>query len=138
MNESVPDIVIAQRIRNNLIQYFELASSEHDLLEYQRNAPIAQVLVELVEQLEDSFVFEHVKDGWYKEPTYTQEEINAVLNFKEIWKMLIDMPDYVDSIGNFLSSNYWPPFQKEAEKTLKVFMKRGYLSEDEPEPELNK
>ena len=136
MNETVPDIVIAQRIRNNLIQYFELASSEHELLEYQRNVPIAQVLVELVEQLDDSFVFEHVKDGWYKEPTYTQEEINAVLNFKEIWEMLIDLPDYADSIGNLLSSNYWPPFQKEAERTLKVFMKRGYLSEDEPE--LNK
>ena len=86
MNEIVPDIVIAQRIRNYLIQYFELASSEHELLEYQRNVPIAQVLVELVEQLEDSFVFEHVKDGWYKEPTYTQEEINAVLNLKKYGK----------------------------------------------------
>jgi hypothetical protein len=133
MNGPVPDIVIDQRIRNNLIQYFELASSEHNLLEYQRNVPIAQALVELVEQLEDSFDFEHVKDGWYKAPTYTQEEIDAVLNFKEIWEMLIGMPEYVDSIGNFLSSNYWPPFQKGAERTLKVFMKRGYLSADEPE-----
>lgn len=53
--------------------------------------------------------------------------------FHEIWEMLIDLPEYVDSIGNFLSSNYWPPFKREAQKTLKVLMKRGYLSDKKPE-----
>jgi len=136
MEEKIPDIVIEQRVRNGLIQYFELASSEELLLKYQRDAPIAQVLVELVEQFEDWFQVEHIKDGWYKEPTYTQEEIDAILRFREIWEMLLNLPDYVDSIGNFLSSNYWPPFQKEAQKTLNILMLRGYLSDEEPE--LNK
>ena len=60
MEEKVPDIVIDQRARNGLIQYFELASSEELLLKYQRDAPIAQVLVELVEQFEDWFKIEHI------------------------------------------------------------------------------
>ena len=134
MEEKIPDIVIAQRIRNGLIQYFELASSENELLKYQREAPIAQVLVELVEQFEDWFQVEHIKDGWYKEPTYTQKEIDAILRFHEIWEMLIDLPDYVDTIGNFLSTNYWPPFQRQAQETLNILMKRGYLSDEKPEP----
>ena len=136
MEENIPDIVIEQRVRNGLIQYFELASSEELLLKYQREAPIAQVLVELVEQFEDWFQVEHIKDGWYKVPTYTQEEIDAILRFREIWEMLLNLPDYVDSIGNFLSSNYWPPFQKEAQKALNILMKRGYFSDEKPE--LNK
>ena len=136
MEEKVSDIVIDQRVRNGLIQYFELASSEELLLKYQRDVPIAQVLVELVEQFEDWFKLEHIKDGWYKEPTYTKEEIASILRFSEIWEMLLDLPEYVDSIGNFLSSKYWPPFQKEAKQTLEVLMKRGYLSDEKEE--LNK
>ena len=136
MKENDADNVNRQQIRNGLIQYFELASNEEALLKYQRDVPIAQVLIELVEQFEDWFQVEHIKDGWYKEPTYTQEEIEAILRFHEIWEMLIQVPEYVDSIGNFISSNYWPPFQKEAQKTLNILMKRGYLSDDKPE--LNK
>jgi len=134
MEEKTSDFVIAQRMRNGLIQYFELASSEHELLKYQRDVPIAQVLNELVNQFEEWFHVEHIKDGWYKEPTYTQKEIDAILRFHEIWEMLIELPEYVDSIGNFLSTNYWPPFQNEAKAALTVLMKRGYLSNETPEP----
>lgn len=128
----MPEIVVEQRMRNHLIRYLEMASDEVELLDYQRNAPIANVLGELINQFEDYFDIEHIGD-WYGEPVYAKEEIQACLRFHKIWDMVDFLPDNIESIGEFLASEYWPPFRDEAKKALLVFRKRGFFSDEEPE-----
>ena len=43
MDEGVPEMVLNQRVRNWIMEYFELASSRDNLLEYQREVPYVSV-----------------------------------------------------------------------------------------------
>lgn len=127
------EIVIEQRMRNHLICYFELASDTEALLTYQEDAPIADVLSELINQLEDFFDINGLERGWYPEPVYSREEIDACKRFHEIWYMLDLLPEQIATIQDFLSSNYWPPFRDEAKRALSVFRKRGFFSDEKAE-----
>ena len=135
--EKDSDIVISQRIRNHLIAHLELACSEEMLLEYQKNVPIAQVPIELIEKWADSFDMDCYVKGWYTSPTYTEEELQSALAFEAMINHACkNMPEITYDINEIFKMSWWPLFKKQAKVTLSVFMKRGRLS-DEVE-ELNK
>ena len=53
--ESTPSPqLLRQRIRNNIIEYLELAASVDEKRAYERNVPITQVPDEVINQWEDS------------------------------------------------------------------------------------
>lgn len=45
--------LVEQRVRNRIIEYLELAASFKEQLAYERNAPIANVAHEVINQWED-------------------------------------------------------------------------------------
>ena len=60
--------LVHQRIRNRLIEYFELLSSEADLLDYEASVPI-NLFAEIINQWED----------WLAEPTnYAQITVTVL------------------------------------------------------------
>ena len=135
--EENSDIIEIQRTRDNLIEYLEYARSEEKLLEYQRNVPIAQVTVELIEMWVDSFDMDGYLKGWYSYPTYTSDELQSALAFNSMIDYANEhLPSKTDDINNVFKMAWWPIFKEQANKTLLVFMKRGRLLNETEE--LNK
>lgn len=134
MNKDVSKIVVSQRIRNRIIEYFDLASSKERLFEYQDNVKFVNILNELANQWEDWFSFEGYKKGWYVEPIYTKEESAALLSYHKLWDIVFDeLPAEIQTIEQFVNSSWWPRVQGKAESGLAIFMKRGYFNEEKPE-----
>ena len=101
------DIVISQRIRNHLIAHLELACSEETLLEYQNNAPIAQVPIELIEQWADLFDMDGYIKGWYTSPTYTEEELQSALAFEAMINFACNnMPEITYDINEIFKMSW--------------------------------
>ncbi len=134
MNKDVPEIVVSQRIRNRIMEYFDLASSKEALFEYQDNVKSVNILNELANQWEDWFSIEGFKKGWYVEPTYTKEECDALLSYHKLWDRVFDeLPAEIETIEQFVNSNWWTRVQEKSKSGLAIFMKRGYFNEEEPE-----
>jgi hypothetical protein len=134
MNKEVSEIVVSQRIRNRIMEYFELASSKEGLLEYQDKIKSVNILSELANQWEDWFSIEGFKKSQYVEPIYTKEECNALLLYHETWNKVFDeIPTEIETIEQFVNSSWWSIVQGKAKSGLAVFMKRGYFNEEEPE-----
>jgi hypothetical protein len=81
--------VVDQRIRNRLIEYFELAASYDEQLAYEKAAPIVNVPYEVINQWED----------WVREPTHTSvndpsvfslSELQAIEEFRPVWEAAAD------------------------------------------------
>ncbi len=129
--DKVSKVVIEQRVRNRIIEYFKLASSEENLLQYQNNVPIAQVPSELIEEWSTYFDIEMYNAGGYLSPTYNDEELQAILAFESMHNYACEnMPDLTYDINEVFKMTWWPKFKEQAKKTLVIFMKRGKLSED--------
>lgn len=130
IKNETPARLLQQRQRNHLIRYFQLACDEVALLDYQRIVPRADVLAELICQFSDDFDNGRLAEGCYIQPVYSENEVKALVRFEEIWGLLELLPDHIESIGDFLSSHYWPPFMAEASRVLNVFRKRGFFSDE--------
>jgi hypothetical protein len=81
-------------------------------------------------QFSDEFDDSRLADGCYTQPVYSEDEVKALVRFEQIWGLLGLLPGHIESIGDFLSSHYWPPFKDEASKALDVFMVRGFFSDE--------
>ncbi|WP_163543488.1 hypothetical protein [Occultella kanbiaonis] len=103
--------VVEQRIRNRLIEYFELASSFTAQLRYEAAAPIVHVPYEIINQWEDWTLG---LDLWLDEAqVYTAEEKEALRRFQVVWDRAAE------------------ELRQEAELALAVFARRGRLPEDQ-------
>ena len=132
MSSNIPQKIVSQRIRNRNIEYFELASDENELIEYQKKVPYINVLTEFINQWEDFFCIDGVSKGWYVNPTYTDEEVATLISFHKVWdRIFSELPESIDNIQDYLSSKWWPPIKESASRSLAIFLKRGKLSEDE-------
>lgn len=130
----ISNIVILQRLRNNIISYLDKCTEEKQL-EYQKNVPIADVPSELMEQWSDEFDIDGYIQGWYTRPTYTDEELQSALVFEAIICFACEnMPDEKGDINEVFKILWWPVLKEQAKTTLDVFMKRGRLSDDLEEP----
>jgi hypothetical protein len=131
MNKEISQTVVDQRVRNRIIEYFELVSDKNKLLEYQNNVDFVNVLSELVNQWEDWFSIDGYKNGWYDIPIYTKEERKALLSYHCLWSTVVhEMPNNIQTINHFLCSDWWLKIQKKAKSCLIIFMDRGFLDED--------
>jgi hypothetical protein len=120
------------RIRSNIIDYLESASSPVEQLDYERRVPIAQVPNEIINQWEDC-----VPDAdfeWYSEPEYSADEQSAIKRFHAIWDIVADetpdpMPHTVEAL---IGTPVWQRLIDGAEDALKVFKRRGRINEAIP------
>src|SRR3954465_14083419 len=82
--EDVPSRVIEQRVRNRVIEYLELAGSFQQQEEYERNAPIAHVPSEVINQWEDWVHQDQRRDSSLS--VYDKAEIEAMGQFQAAWE----------------------------------------------------
>jgi hypothetical protein len=127
--ESVSRVVLAQRIRNRIIEYLETASSYEEQLAYQANAPIAHVGAEMINQWED-WVHEH-SQAVFTDPIFSQAEQQAIKDFNGVWdKVADDVPEPLPELSVLIETEPWRRLQEAALSALEVFQRRGKFDEE--------
>jgi hypothetical protein len=122
--------VVAQRVRNRVIEYLELASSFEEQQEYERNAPIAHIPYEVINQWEDWVHMDPREDPDLSD-VYGRAEVEAMGQFHAAW----------DEAASAVSHNYpplsevqalpeWGRLRDAAGSALSVFLRRGKMPED--------
>jgi hypothetical protein len=127
--EEVSRIVIAQRIRNRIIEYLEVASSFEEQLEYQAAAPIAHVAAEMINQWED-WVHDP-NDAFFAEPVFSPAEQDAIKAFNGVWdRVADDTPNPLPELSVLMGTEPWQRLQEAAASALEVFQRRGKFDEE--------
>lgn len=133
MVRSISPRELKLRIRNNIIDYLELASSPDQQREFERRVPIAHIPNEMINLWED-----HVPDAdfdWYSEPEFSLAEQSAIERFHGIWNSVADeTPDVMpDTIETLIGTPVWQRLIDGATDALRIFQKRGRIDDASPE-----
>lgn len=122
--------MIEQRVRNRIIEYFELASSFAAQREYELAAPIAHVPYEVINQWED-WVPHDPRTVREFSDVYTAEEVEALKRFHVVWEETTKaVPDDYPSLRAVQAMPAWEELRREAESAQTIFARRGKLPED--------
>jgi hypothetical protein len=128
MTDDVSKMVVEQRIRNRLMDYFEIASSFAKQLNYQAKVPFVHVPNEMINQWEDWIRRDHL-DDWYTEPVFSIPEQAAIRRYDAIWSNVADvMPDL--PLSELIKTQTWEKLRSAAEEALKVFEVRGRFDDE--------
>jgi len=112
--ERPSDRVIEQRVRNRLIEYFELASSFAAQQEYERDAPIAHVPYEVIEQRADWLP--HLDLYLADSGAYTAAEVEAIRQFQVVWEATTNaISDDYPTLAQVQALPAWEELRQEAE-----------------------
>jgi len=123
--------IVAQRVRNRIIEYLELAASFEDQITYQRNAPNISVPNEVINQWEDWNSTDPREHWTSPEGVYTPEEVEAVQSFHTTWEHVADgTPDPLPELEATQRLAEWDELRRAARSALDVFAYRGPLPED--------
>ncbi len=125
--------LVEQRLRNRQIEYFEMASREVELLDYEASVPV-NIFAELLNQWDDYLPYPRriPKKSWFSRVVYSEEEIEEILRFHAVWEDVSkSTPNGIDRIPDFLEMPEWQQLKSAAQSALTVFSKRGRLSEDD-------
>lgn len=118
------DLVVNNRIRNQIIEYLELASSFDEQAEYQLAVPHINVPNEIINQWED-----WVTEDWRRnvtEPVFSKEEVMAVGKFYLAWDAVAAAtPNPLPPLEVLWTSSEWQLLATSAEEALIVFQARG-------------
>ena len=130
-NKPISEILLEQRVRNNIIEHFELASSEEKLIEYQNNVPIAVAPNELIAGWYDEFWISEYNKGGYNYPVFTEEERKTLLTYNTLMDEINkEIPNDIWDINDVFKLPFWKKLKNESEIALSIFMKRGLFSDD--------
>lgn len=122
-------MVLAQRIRNRIIEYLEIASSYEEQREYERSVPIANVPSEMICQWAD-WVEDKRLDS-FTEPVFSSSEQVAVGEFHAIWHSVAnDTAKTMPPLSDLIGTEPWERLRRGAELALKTFEKRGKFNEE--------
>ena len=126
--------VIEQRIRNRIIEYFELASSFAAQREYEQSVPIAHVPYEVINQLEDWVPKDPGALTWHPE-VFTDEEVLTLREFYVVWDETAKaVPRDYPSLHDVQAMPAWDQLRQVAETAVAIFARRGKLPEDHEAP----
>lgn len=121
--------LVEQRIRNRIIEYLRVASSFEEQREYQRNAPIAHVPNEMINQWEDWVPVD--PRGREQSDVYSNAEMAALGDFHAVWNdVATRTPNPLPRIDETLALPEWEELRRAAASALAVFEERGTFSED--------
>jgi len=128
-NEEISQVLLAQRIRNRIIEYLELASSFEGQLAYQAKAPIAHVAAEVINQWEDSV--HDPNDVFFANPVFSKAEQEAIRTFHGIWDRVAgDTPNPLPELSILMEGEPWQRLQEAAVSAMEIFQRRGKFDEE--------
>ena len=123
------DLIIERRVRNRLIEYFELASSFTAQREYEAAAPAVHIPHEVIEQWDDWT--HHLDLVLLSSTVYSTEEKASIWRFRSVWEATVAaLPDDYSSLSDTQAMPQWEVLRREAASALQVFSKRGRMSEE--------
>lgn len=128
------DRLVAQRIRNRIIEYLELAASYAAQEEYQRVAPI-NVPNEVINQWED-WVPTDPRTDTRPLDSLSAEELDALRRFQPVWEVAANaLEDHFPVLDEVQGLEEWDQLRREAGRALTVFAQRGRLPDDHEVPD---
>lgn len=126
--------VVSQRIRNRIIEYFDLVASYEAQVEYEQRVPFVNIPYEVINQWEDSVPplpnapVDHLD-------VFSAEELREIDLFRSVWDAAADAigKDF-PSLAFVQSLPEWNRLRERAMTAGSVFQKRGLLPEDREVP----
>ena len=120
--------LVAQRIRNRVIEYLELAASMQAQREYQRSAPSVCVPHEVINQWQDWVP----QDPRTARPlaVYDQREVRALRQVQAAWEAAADALPEHPTLDDAQHLTQWAHLAVVAGEALAVFAVRGRLPEE--------
>ena len=120
-NSNPSEQLILQRVRNRIIEYFDLVSDAEAREQFGAN-----YIINDWESWQDSEL-----ESVYPDPIFTVAERNAMAAFDLTWQLAVrvtsgDMP----SISSLRTTSYWQELTASASSAFSLFMQRGKLPED--------
>jgi hypothetical protein len=126
--------VVEQRIRNRVLEYFDLAASFERQREYEQAAPIAHVPYEVINQWGDNFPRGLQRD-LERSSVYSADEIAALRHFEKVLGSTCRaVPDDYPTLAEVQALPAWEELRQAAESAHNVFARRGKMPEDEEAP----
>lgn len=130
MSNEVPPLLVEQRIRNRMIEYWEWISTTEGQHAYQDAVPYVSVPNEVINQWEDWQVFPS-PEGHYLPPVYTPEEATLIDKYHQVWTEVADStPQLMPSLIELRDNEHWLRLMAAAQEAFGVFMRRGKLDEE--------
>jgi len=127
--------VVDQRIRNRVIEYFEVAASFEAQRKCERDIPIVHVPYEVISEWKD-WVWKDPRQDSDLPGIYTQEEFQALCDYQVVWEVATKaVPDDFPSLAQVQALPDWGKLRSTAESALAVFGRRGKMPEDNEVPE---
>jgi hypothetical protein len=121
-------LVVEQRIRNRLIEYFEWASSFGEQRAYQDVAPVP-VAGEVFEQWDDWTPEPVTADSFG--PVCSRDEVEAMLSYDSVHaRAIVETPHVWEPLETFQTLPIWEELRQAAADALTVFRRRGTFPED--------
>ena len=122
--------VVAQRIRNRVIEYLDLAGSFEEQREYEINVPIAHVPYEVNNQWGDQFP-QGPEREFDRSTVFSADEQAAALAFDRVLQEVSRAtPDDYPTLDAVQAMPAWDRLRQAALDAGAVFARRGKLSED--------
>lgn len=122
--------IVDQRTRNRIIEYFEVAASYDEQATYEVEVPIANVPYEVINQRKD-WVPTDPRASVRNLELYTSDEVDSLRQYQAVWERVADpIPDDYPSLNRVQAMPEWALLREAAESSLRVFARRGNLSED--------
>lgn len=129
MGERESNRIIEQRIRNNVLDYLELAGSFERQIEYSWRVPIAYVPYEVISQWEDSVDLDStaVADT---SSVYSPLEVAAMRSFHRVWLEASEaLPGDYSPLAEVHALPEWVALRDAARAASAVFEVRGVMPE---------
>ena len=122
--------LVLQRIRNRLIEYFELVASIGEQRAYQDSAPHVSVSNEVFNQFGD-----WVTPTWRNDlqpPVFSELELSTLEEYANLLaRVAVDLPQTVPELSVVLELECWHELERGASVALEVFKVRGKFAENE-------
>ena len=126
--------IVSQRIRNRIIEYFDLVASYEAQLEYEKRVPFVNVPYEVINQWEDS-VPPPPRIPVDDLSVFSPEELREIDLFRPIWDAAADAIGKDFPTVTFVQSlPEWDRLRERAVSAASVFRERGLLPEDREVP----
>ena len=131
MAENIPPFLLAQRVRNRIIEILELSSSYEEQRTYQDKMPLVHVPHEVINQWEDWVNPLSVPE--LVAPVFSQEEVAAITTFHAVWEDVCDKtPNPLPDLSALQQGDHWSRLRDAACDSLAVLARRGRFPDDAP------
>lgn len=128
-DESVSPRIIEQRIRNRLIEYFELAGSNEVQRKYQEDVPFVSVPYEVIDQWDDWVRGDPPSEWFATSAVFSADEADALGEFYDMWRS-VHLPDDYPALSDVQATPDWGRLRSAALAAAAVFTRRGRMPED--------